>query len=142
MARQVQSTAFLSEIPNPFLQERVDSPWQEIFYDDDQINRTAFERCLEDTRAVRQLKASWGLILHGEPGSGKTHLLQRLRLFTRKDPRTWFIYVPPFPSPRIVSGGICWSGSSMMSANGPKCRMRGCLKLEERGWKRVLGRDH
>ncbi|MCX5906001.1 MAG: hypothetical protein NTY64_02120, partial [Deltaproteobacteria bacterium] len=34
-----------------------------------------------------------------EPGSGKTHLLQRLRLFTQKDPRTWFIYILPFPGP-------------------------------------------
>ncbi len=99
MSLQAQSITFLSDIPNPFLQDRVDSPWQEIFYDDEQINRTAFERCLRDTRAVQQVKASWGLILHGEPGSGKTHLLHRLRLFTRRDPRTWFIYVPPFPSP-------------------------------------------
>ncbi len=99
MSKELQSIALLSEITNPFLQDRVDSPWQEIFYDDDQINRTAFERCLRDIKAVQMGKQSWGLILHGEPGSGKTHLLHRLRLFTRKDPRTWFIYVPPFPSP-------------------------------------------
>jgi hypothetical protein len=91
--------ALLSEVLNPFLQDRVDSPWQERFYDYPQINKLAFERCQQDIRAVQQGQQSRGLLLHGEPGSGKTHLLQRLRLATQRDPRTWFIYIPPFPSP-------------------------------------------
>jgi hypothetical protein len=89
----------LSDIPNPFLQDRVDSPWQESFQDVPDINRTAFQSIQNSIKAVYQGNQSRGLILHGEPGSGKTHLLQRLRFFTRKEPRTWFISIPPFPGP-------------------------------------------
>lgn len=95
--RQIQK--LLAPIPNPFLLDRVDSPWQESFYDVPDINRTASTRCQESIEAIQKGNQSRGLILHGEPGSGKTHLLQRLRLSTQKDPRTWFIYVPPFPGP-------------------------------------------
>jgi len=87
------------DIPNPFLQDRVDSPWQECFQDVPEINRTAFQSIQNSIAAVCQTNQSRGLILHGEPGSGKTHLLQRLRFFTQREPRTWFIYIPPFPGP-------------------------------------------
>jgi hypothetical protein len=86
-------------IANPFLQDRVDSPWQEAFQDVPEINQKAFQSCLNSVEAVYRGNQSRGLILHGEPGSGKTHLLQRLRFFTQKDPRTWFIYIPPFTGP-------------------------------------------
>jgi hypothetical protein len=89
----------LSDIPNPFFQDRVDSPWQESFWDVPDINRTAFQSIQNSIKAVYQGNQSRGMILHGEPGSGKTHLLQRLRFFTRKEPRTWFIYIPPFSGP-------------------------------------------
>jgi hypothetical protein len=89
----------LGDIPNPFLQDRVDSPWQESFWDVPDINRTAFQSIQNSIKAVYQGNQSRGLILHGEPGSGKTHLLQRLRFSTRKEPRTWFIYIPPCTGP-------------------------------------------
>ena len=89
----------LAEIPNPFLSDRVDSPWQEAFQDVPEINRTAFQIIQKSIEGVTLGNQSRGLILHGEPGSGKTHILQRLRFYTRKEPRTWFIYVPPFPGP-------------------------------------------
>jgi KaiC/GvpD/RAD55 family RecA-like ATPase len=99
LPRQAQARILLSDIPNPFLQDRVDTPWQESFQDEPDINRTAFQSIQNSVKAVYQGNQSRGLILHGEPGSGKTHLLQRLRFFTQKDPRTWFIYIPPFPGP-------------------------------------------
>jgi hypothetical protein len=89
----------LSGVPNPFLQDRVDTPWQPGFQDVESINRTAFTQCLQSIEQVRQGNQSRGLVVHGEPGSGKTHLLQRLRLCTQKDPRTWFVYLPPFTGP-------------------------------------------
>jgi len=95
--QQIQS--LLAGIPNPFLSDRVDSPWQETFLDVPEINRTAFQSCVDSIKAVWQGNQSRGLILHGEPGTGKTHLLQRLRQFTQNEPRTWFIYIPPFPGP-------------------------------------------
>lgn len=99
MAKQQPIHRLLAGIPNPFLQDRVDSPWQETFQDVPEINRTAFQSCRNSIQAVYQSSQSRGLILHGEPGTGKTHLLQRLRYFTQKEPRTWFIYIPPFSSP-------------------------------------------
>ena len=99
MPRHPQTHLLVSGIPNPFLQDRVDSPWEETFQDVPDINRTAFQSIQNSIKAVYQGNQSRGLILHGEPGSGKTHLLQRLRFFTRKEPRTWFIYIPPFPGP-------------------------------------------
>ena len=89
----------LAGIPNPFLQDRIDSPWQETFQDVPEINRPAFQSCLRAIESVYLGNQSRGLLLHGEPGAGKTHLLQRLRLHTQQDPRTWFIYVPPFTGP-------------------------------------------
>jgi hypothetical protein len=99
LAKQSQTHILLSDIPNPFLQDRVDSPWQESFQDVPDINRTAFQSIQNSIKAVYQGNQSRGLILHGEPGSGKTHILQRLRFFTQKEPRTCFIYIPPFPGP-------------------------------------------
>jgi len=97
---RVQSTPIIPlDIPNPFLRDRVDSPWEECFQDVPEINRTAFQSICSSIAAVCQTNQSRGLILHGEPGSGKTHLLQRLRFFTQREPRTWFIYIPPFPGP-------------------------------------------
>jgi hypothetical protein len=89
----------LSDVANPFLQDRVDSPWQENFQDVPEINRTAFQSIQKSMEAITKGGQSRGLVLHGEPGSGKTHILQRLRFYTRNEPRTWFIYVPPFPGP-------------------------------------------
>jgi hypothetical protein len=97
MSKEQPIRNMLAAIPNPFLQDRVDSPWQEAFLDVPDINRTAFQSCLNSIKAVWQGNQSRGLILHGEPGTGKTHLLQRLRRFTQEEPRTWFIYLPPPP---------------------------------------------
>lgn len=99
MLNQQQIQELLAGLLNPFLQDRVDSPWQETFQDVPDINKKAFQSCLNSIEAVYRWNQSRGLILHGAIGSGKTHLLQRLRFFTQKEPRTWFIYVPPFTGP-------------------------------------------
>lgn len=99
MPKKADIHRLLVGVSNPFLQDRVDSPWQEAFQNVAEINRKAFHSCLNSVEAVYRRNQSRGLILHGEPGSGKTHLLQRLRFFTQKDPRTWFIYIPPFTGP-------------------------------------------
>jgi hypothetical protein len=83
---------------NPFVVDRVDSPWQEP-EDIPGINRVAFEQSLRSIRDTRAARQSRGLILHGEPGSGKTHLLHRVRRYTCSDPLAWFVYVPAVTGP-------------------------------------------
>lgn len=95
----VELPRLLSAVTNPFLQDRVDSPWDAVRVDLEVINRTAFEACLESVRHVRETGRSRGLALHGEPGSGKTHLLQRLHRWVQQRVEEWFIYVPPATHP-------------------------------------------
>jgi hypothetical protein len=74
----------LAGVLNPFERAVVADPWEEGFEDVPQINRAAFDKCVRVVDTVRQRirlgqPASTSLILSGEPGSGKTHLLARLR---------------------------------------------------------------
>lgn len=84
---------------NPFVSNRVDSAWDPDSGDVEAINRTAFERCGETIELVRSTGRCRGLLLSGEPGSGKTHLLQRLRRHVQRDGRNCFVYVPPVSGP-------------------------------------------
>lgn len=86
-------------IINPFVSNRVDSAWDPDSVDVEAINRTAFDRCGETIELVRNIRHSRGLLLSGEPGSGKTHLLQRLRRHVQRNGRDCFVYVPPVSGP-------------------------------------------
>jgi hypothetical protein len=81
---QPESDLLLSGIPNPFQHTVVVDPWDESSEDIQRINQTAFNKCLDLIQGVRVQAAagrtgSTSLVLSGEPGSGKTHLLARLR---------------------------------------------------------------
>lgn len=84
---------------NPFVSNRVDSAWDPDSIDVEAINRTAFNRCAETIELVRNTARCRGLLLSGEPGSGKTHLLQRLRRHVQRNGRDCFVYVPPVSGP-------------------------------------------
>lgn len=43
------------------------------------IHHSTFERCCRAVETVRHGPSSAGIVIHGEPGSGKTHLIGRLR---------------------------------------------------------------
>ncbi len=64
---------------NPFRETIVASPWEATRTDVPEIHGEVFERCLEGIEHVRQGGRSTALLIHGEAGSGKTHLLSRLR---------------------------------------------------------------
>ncbi len=64
---------------NPFRETIVASPWETTRADVPQIHGQVFDRCLEGIAHVRQTSRSAALLIHGEAGSGKTHLLGRLR---------------------------------------------------------------
>lgn len=80
-------------VTNPFAQDRVDKAWDSDVIDVESINRTAFARSLESIELVRTLGQSRGLLLAGETGSGKTHLLQRVRRRVQQDDRDYFVYL-------------------------------------------------
>jgi hypothetical protein len=80
---------------NPFLLDRVDSAWDGAFTDVDSINQAAFAQCINTIATVRATRQSRGLLLTGEPGSGKSHLLRRLRHAVGAAGKDCFVYVPP-----------------------------------------------
>ena len=83
----VKVMASLEEVPNPFRQTVVTDPWHPAEIDVPGIHASAFEVCRKALESVRSEGRSTSVLLHGEAGSGKTHLLGRLRAhWTRPDP--------------------------------------------------------
>lgn len=66
-------------IPNPFRASVVADPWKSAEADVPDIHGAAFRECCEAVEHVRGSGSSAGLLIHGQAGSGKTHLLARLR---------------------------------------------------------------
>jgi hypothetical protein len=95
----LESLARAKSVTNPFVSNRVDSAWDPDPVDVEAINRTAFDRCTETIRLVRETGQCRGLLLSGEPGAGKTHLLQRLRRHCQREGQDCFVYVPPVSGP-------------------------------------------
>ena len=92
--------------PNPFLLDRIDSAWEGTFTDVDSINVSAFTQCLGTIETVRQTRQSRGLLLTGEPGSGKSHLLRRLRVAISQRGKDAFVYVPPVATSGRIYGEL------------------------------------
>lgn len=64
--------------PNPFQGNMVSDAW-ETGVDVGDIHKEDFELCLRAVDFVRQGKQTTSVLVHGEPGAGKTHLLSRVR---------------------------------------------------------------
>ncbi len=94
-----RAQSLAKSVINPFVSNRVDSAWDPDPVDVEAINRTAFDRCIETIELVRNTGRCRGLLLSGEAGSGKTHLLQRLRRQVQRNGRDCFAYVPPVSGP-------------------------------------------
>lgn len=83
-------------VANPFAGIAVGSPWDETPADVESINGEAF-RLLQNS--VQQLRAGAGgssIVISGEPGSGKTHLLGRLKRYletTADGDRPVYVYI-------------------------------------------------
>jgi hypothetical protein len=90
--------ALLAGVPNPFAQVRIGSAW-DTSPDVDSINVLPFEKCLGLVDEVMRAGTSHGLLISGLPGTGKTHLLARVRRQLIEQERGWFVYVPPVTSP-------------------------------------------
>jgi hypothetical protein len=66
-------------IPNPFNSDVVPDPDTPSRTDVPRIHEGAFRVCQEAYRRVAEDRLSWSVLLYGEAGCGKTHLLSRVR---------------------------------------------------------------
>ena len=66
-------------IPNPFLDGVMPDAWKQTQFDVESIHQDVFEKCCDAVGHLRRTGGSVGVLLFGEAGSGKTHLLSRLR---------------------------------------------------------------
>ena len=73
----------LSGIVNPFGSTIVGDPWRPSPPDVPEIHARVFQTCCSALESVRRQEGSSSVLIHGEPGSGKTHLLARLRQYCR-----------------------------------------------------------
>lgn len=71
----------LEGVRNPFRGSIVGDPWRiaDDAADVDRIHHAVFQRCCEAVDHARSGVGIGGIIISGEPGSGKTHLVGRLR---------------------------------------------------------------
>jgi hypothetical protein len=106
---------------NPFVQNRVDTAWdaRSIASDVPAINDDAFQQVLRTIGDVRSTRTSHGLLLYGEPGSGKTHLLNRVRRWVQQDEHAWFVYVLPITAPDRVYRDILQATAGDITRSAP-----------------------
>lgn len=69
----------LAMTANPFRSSVVSDPWELPETDIVSIHQEAFARCCEAVATIRAQRRTTAVLVHGEAGSGKTHLLARLR---------------------------------------------------------------
>ena len=82
---------------NPFENAFIRTPWDQHFVDVPAINRQASEAILQKMADTRTDGLSRGVLLLGEPGFGKSHLLARLRRVDRDFKILTFVEPPPSP---------------------------------------------
>ncbi|MDX2031436.1 MAG: AAA family ATPase [Blastocatellia bacterium] len=64
---------------NPFRSSIVADPWNVLEIDVPEIHAEAFEQCRQAVEVVRRERRTTSVLVNGPAGSGKTHLLARLR---------------------------------------------------------------
>ena len=64
-----------SQIPNPFDADVVFDPDRPLPVDVTRIHQNAFDLCCKAYERVAGEQGSWSVLLFGEAGCGKTHLL-------------------------------------------------------------------
>ena len=71
----------LASITNPFRSAIVSDPWHWDVVDVPEIHKEAFDLCRSSLDYVRNEHQSTSVLIYGEAGSGKTHLLARLQAY-------------------------------------------------------------
>ncbi len=65
-------------LPNPFRQRTIDDLWQPPEVDYPSLHQLSFENCCLAFAHLRAASQTSSLLLYGEPGNGKSHLLARM----------------------------------------------------------------
>lgn len=86
----------LTEVINPFRAQYVDDGMTLPPGEVEELHQDIFLKCGQTVGQVRTAKMRIGLMILGEAGSGKTHLLARLRKQFDSSSRTAFVYVNMF----------------------------------------------
>lgn len=94
---------------NPFRKTVMSDPWETPGGDVPTIHEAEFRACLQGLESVRAVERSTAVLIHGEAGSGKTHLLSRLRSQLAPNQPTasdraeaLFVWVRLQTSPRMI----------------------------------------
>ena len=95
----------LKRLRNPFLNFVLGNPLDENPSDVPEINVEAFNKCLDLIDDVRAQQTTQALLLFGEPGAGKTHLLSRLRGRLERDKTAETLFIP---IRMVTSAGMLW----------------------------------
>ena len=97
MSPSTQSSA--PRIPfqrNPFTNQAAGSPWTDSPADVSLINNEPFQLLRRGLRQSRAGSDPISIVVTGEPGSGKTHLLSRLKRYLEQETdgdKAWYVYV-------------------------------------------------
>lgn len=81
---------------NPFLAAIVQEAWQTPEVDVPSIHASVFRKCLEAYDELGREGRTFGIIIHGPAGAGKTHILSRLRKYLHEKPPTAPLAYPAF----------------------------------------------
>ncbi|NIA10280.1 MAG: hypothetical protein GWP10_11280, partial [Nitrospiraceae bacterium] len=84
----------------PYKGTIVSSPWETNVIDVEEIHRNPYEQVIRAIDYVNKNKSALALVLQGEPGSGKSHLLWRISR-NAEEKRFLFVSIVPYVS---VSG--------------------------------------
>jgi len=91
----------LKQGENPFENAFIRTPWDQKFVDVQSINKDASDAVLKKMADVRDSGLSRGVLLLGEPGFGKSHLLARIRTTDLSYKVIAFVEPPPSPE-RVI----------------------------------------
>ena len=80
-------------LSNPFLIDRVVQPAQAAEMDAETVHQTQFRQLVELARMARDQHIGVGVVLWGEAGVGKSHLLARLARWAHRDGQACFVYL-------------------------------------------------
>jgi len=92
---------------NPFRSWIVGDAWEVPEADVGEIGRQAFDACRRAIATTLAEQRTTAVLVRGEPGSGKTHLMRRLRAHLAQSPderlrETLFVYIRVSTTPKMI----------------------------------------